>query len=291
MSEPSMSQSSPNTTPPSHPRLRTLANAAVVLFAAFASIATSAPRWHVAATTPVAKASSGKGQLVTIEASAEPTVRAENGPITRRLRPEGQAGAWTWTGRANYFVPPSEVLKSVVVEGICNNSSLCSKCEPPPGAFARIVSSVEVLPWVLDASSKPMNITMSAAENDASFRVRVAATRPPALAITLAAPIDASFSASEAPGLVDPKDDDPKTGMKGYAFSVTWYRNSKASADRISGTWTPNVTISGYCQEPGPCVAPTSERVTILSVEGPPGTGAWSSSPPPAAAPVGSVAP
>ncbi|MDI1446275.1 hypothetical protein [Polyangium sp. 6x1] len=265
-----------------------MAHGAVVLIAAVGSIATSPPRWHVAA-TPAAKASSGKGQLVTIEASAGPTVMAGNGSIGRLLRPEGQAGAWT--GRADYFVPPSEALTSVGITGTCSGGGSCAKCEPPPTAFVRIVSTVEVEPWVLDASSTPANIDLTAPESRPSFRVVVAATRPPALAVKLAAPMAAGFYVSEMPGnpYVDPKDD-PQAATKRYAFSVSWYRDTQAAGPWV-GAWTPSVTISGYCKEPGPCVVPASESVTILSIEGPPGSGAASTSPPRGAAPAGSAGP
>jgi hypothetical protein len=279
MSASSMLQPSLNTTARPHSRLRALVHAAVVVIAAVGSIATSPARWHVAA-APVAKASIGKGQLVTIEASAEPTVTIGNGAIGRRARPEGPAGAWT--GRADYFIPASEMLTSAEIMGTCSGG-FCSKCEPPPGAFARAVSIVEVVPWVIEASSTPANIELTTANSTVSFRVVVAATRPPAFAVKLAAPIAAGFYASEMPGnpYIDPKDD-PQAATKRYAFSVAWSKDSQGAAGPISGVWTPIVTISGYCKDSGPCIAPASERVTIVSVEGPPGSGA---------APIGSAGP
>lgn len=270
----------------SRPRLRALAHTAVVVAAAIGSIATSPLRWHVAA-SPVAKPSSGKGQLLTIEASAVPTVTTGNGPITRRLRPEGIARPWI--GRANYFVPPTEVLTSVEIEGVCGGG--CSKCEPPPGAFARVASVVEVVPWTIDASAKPTNLELNGPSDMPSYRIVVEATRPPALVIT-PAPKDTGFYLFEMPDnpYVDPKDD-PKAPTKRYAFSIKWSKASQSGAAPISATWTPTASIYGYCTEPGPCVAPNSERVTILSVEGPPGSGAASSTPASVAAPVGSAGP
>lgn len=261
-----------NKTPARSPsRFRAATHTAIVVIAAVGSIATSPARWHVAA-PPVTKAAVGKGQLVTVEASAEPTVTMLNGAISRKARPEGPAGAWS--GRANYFVPPSETLSSVEIMGTCGGG-LCTKCVPPPGAFARIVSAVDVVPWVIEASAAPTNLELTTPGTTVSFRIVVAATRPPALTVNLAAPIAGGFAASEMPGnpYVDPKDD-PQSTTKRYAFSVAWYRDGQAAAGPISTAWTPVVTISGYCQEAGPCVAPASERVTVLSVDGPPSTGA-----------------
>jgi hypothetical protein len=282
MSDPSMSQSSPHATARSHSRFRAPAHAVIVVIAAVGSIATTPARWHVSAPS-VATTKNGKGQLVTIEASAEPKVTVENGAVARRVLPEGPQGG-AWTGRADYFVPPSETLKSVEVIGICTGG-LCTKCEPPPGAFARIASTVDVESWTLDTSAPPATINLNAPENDASFRVIIAATRPPAIAVKLATPIALGFHSSEVPGTLDPKDDRPD--MKRYAYNITWYKNSQGASGSLSSEWTLTATISGYCKEPGPCVAPTSERVNIVSFQGPPGSGASAS--PPGAAPVGSA--
>lgn len=284
MSDLSKMQSSATTNPPPSSRFRAPAHTVVVVLAALASIATSPARWQVTA-PPVPKPAGGKGQLVTIEASSVPHVSVANPSMSRRLRPENDSAAWT--GRAQYFVPPSELLKSVEITGTCGGG-FCSKCVPPPGAFARVVSAVDVEPWTIDATLPPIKVDMPTPSVYPGYDVVVEATRTPTLMVKLGAPIAGGFYVSESYVTPSPSPStESQPALKRYRFGMSWYRESNAVGP-VSGTWTPIATIAGYCQEAGPCVAPANERVAIVAVEVPPGT-VVSSSPPPGPAPAASA--
>jgi hypothetical protein len=122
---------------------------AVIVVAAFASIATSKPKWHITAHAPPAQIDEGSGALAVIEASRPPEevrCRASNGgdePATRRAV-DGT--------RYELVCRPGLRFDGALIVGPRSGGCGASD-EPPEGEFVRFAEVRPVALWRADAST------------------------------------------------------------------------------------------------------------------------------------------
>jgi len=123
----------------------------VIAVAAFASIATSKPRWRLDAQLP--SDTPGKPRLAIVEASIEPYVQLDNG---RTLHPVDGPGGGAWKGSARYLIPADRKLSFVQITGTCRNSGCISKgdCEPE-GAYVRVAELRPASTWRREVATTP----------------------------------------------------------------------------------------------------------------------------------------
>jgi hypothetical protein len=120
-------------------RMRKFAGHAVLVIAAFASIATSRPRWHVEATPPSTQIDPALGTLAVLEASERPE------DVQCVAAHDQLAALRTEVGtRYEFLCPPGTRFKRALVEG--------RGAQPPDDAFVRFVELRPVKMWRAEAT-------------------------------------------------------------------------------------------------------------------------------------------
>ena len=127
--------------------MRRFAGHIVLVVAAFASIATSKPKWHVEAHPPATQISGDLGSLAVIEASQVPD---DVHCVTAQF-PYLRAALRTNVGtRYEYLCPPGSHFGDVVIAGSGSGRG-CGKPETPDDAFVRFVELKPVKMWRAEA--------------------------------------------------------------------------------------------------------------------------------------------
>jgi hypothetical protein len=244
-------------------RLSAFRRRAAVLAAALASIATSQARWRLDATLPLGTAPVGKGKLVTVEASREPSVGRRphgGGSVLTTLR----EGASPWSTSGVYYLPAGFELSGVSISGhdcATGSGGFCSPCEPPAGSFVRVVNVEPVEPWSLSGTFAEQSALTEASPVSNSFVVEVDASRP----VDLEAVATSGDVARVAPSVSRLASAD---GGRRQRFDVTWYSQGEAKPGPLAVRWVVRAAINGFCKGEGECRAPAGESVEIVSITG-----------------------
>jgi hypothetical protein len=270
----------------------------VVVIAAFACLADQPPRWSMDAKVPATPpAAPGKALRVTIEASQEPSLQVKSGGSQRTW--EDRATARTsWPGKADLFVDAGGTVDTAYISDRCTSGGgMCSNCDPPPGAYLRVLGISEVDVWSvsatttiaagtqpridleIDATRDPLVVSVPSTDGSCSttFASSSPFATPAGSGSVLPTPGFASASvSSSSPFAVPPASD--SAALSAHAASASPLAPGSASppaplpltagARRIivscweRGAATITATIRGVCAT-GPCAAPAGESVAI----------------------------
>lgn len=283
--------SDPSTTPV-RARLQRWAPRVVAAIAAIACLADQPPRWQMDAKIPTAApAPAGKALRVSLEASHEPSLYVKSG---------GQQSTWedraiartSWPGKAELFVDAGGSVESASIGDRCTSGGgMCSGCDPPPGAFVKILAIDEVDVWSvtatttvaaganpridleIDTTREPR--VVSVPSTDGSCSASFASSSP--FAAPTAAGSGASSGALPPPGsLTTPEPSAPPPSAPGSSSgpppsispSTSPTPPPRPGARRLviscweRGAATITATIRGACPS-GPCAAPPGESVAF----------------------------
>jgi hypothetical protein len=241
-------------------RLSAWARRGAVLMAALASVATSQAGWQVDAKLPVGVTADATGRRLVVEGSQAPSITAKRASGGSEMQPACEEPA-PWAGHGTYYLPPGFVPPGVSIQGhdCSKGGGMCSACEPPVGAFVRVVKVESVAPWSLTATGEEQTTHVDATHTSVGFLVEVDATRPVELEAEPTGGDSARLKSLvwHAPG---------GDGGTVRRFSVTWYPTDNPPLSPAEVRWIPRATLYGYCTTPGECRAPAEASVKVVSV-------------------------
>lgn len=241
---------------------RDRAGRVVFVVAALACVATSQPLWHLTAEAPPALGPTpGRGELVVVESSQEPSALLSVGE-------RWHDGAWaasrasSWPGQTEFFVPPGGGLTMVGINGRCSGGGACSTCKPPPGAFVKVLRSDPVNTWRLETTGPTQTIELQArGSGDSTFdqNYRIEFDAPPGVTRVEVVWPAGSPSVDFLPST---SASTPAPGKR--VFDVYW---RAVEGKKASLTWAPRVITEGFCRSAGPCAPPPGAAVRIVDVK------------------------
>lgn len=223
--------------------LRRKLETAVFIAAALASIATSPKRWMIEAQNVPAIPDPTKTTRVVVHAPTMPTL-----DLVKRGGKEFQSSRLAPIGNDDYeaLVPPDWGIYKAYVSGRCKGGMFCmaEECEPP-GWEVSVKPMTSVSTWRLEIASKPMTTFLDAKMFDTTTTMKLDATRPVNIKVTM----------TSGP--------DPIANADASSAALYW----RGVPTSITATWTAQLWFEGPCPTTEPCKPPATEHLIVVSTE------------------------